>query len=216
MMPDVQSVLGLLLVVGVLALCGYGFYMAAGGLKKRVLKALEDSGRALGLRPADPVGDFDEAWGGLGGTLKGVKVTVSGGMRYAGRNPGVVAGAGPAAAAVPIGLVEVHAPLSPSLPFALSIRRAGTPGRKDVTTGDAEFDRGCAVETGDVNAARRLLEDRRLRARIRRLVDSGVRMARVSSDEVAVEVFDLKQINAVVRDAVETARAMGERHSERG
>ena len=125
----------------------------------------------------------------------------------------MIAGVGPAGAAVPIGLIEVHAVLPSPLPFALSVRRPGTPGRKDVTTSDREFDRTCAVETDDTDAARKLLDEPHLRSRMRRLIDSNARNARVTSGTVAVEVFDVKELNAIVRDAVETARALGERKS---
>lgn len=104
-----------------------------------------------------------------------------------------------------------HASYPAPLAVELSITRGG-----GSLTGDAGFDKVCAVSTTNEPAARKLLDDPGLRDAIRTMADSWVRLVTINQDGVHVQFFQIEEFKSGTREALSLASRVVRRARQTG
>jgi hypothetical protein len=196
-----------LAVVAALVVLAGGAFSLIAWLSGRRAAALARAAELLALAPAPDASDPGDADWEIDARYRGVVGEHAVTLALARR----LARLGNAAATVEV--VRARVELSVPLPFPLEVARRVAFTPSDVETGDAVFDRACAVRTTEPERVRSFLVDPGLRAALVAFTAAGQGSAFARQDAVEMLVFDAHlrgapAIQEAVRSSVALARKL--------
>ncbi|MGD0589699.1 MAG: hypothetical protein ABSA44_02720 [Bacteroidota bacterium] len=179
--------------------------------RRRVVNAITPVQEALKLVPyigGHP--QLDTVWYAVRGQVSGLPIKIFGGKSRGSRNPGSFRGTGAIPTAVDSAHTMIVVSMPHTIPFHISIQRRSALSSPSFGTSYPEFDRIVLVVTENEKKTLTLLSNEQLRAAIISFMKISTSQAFITSSEVMIKIFGVKQVLPAAHEAVNIANFLGQ------